>query len=481
MTDMISTKVRFAPSPTGELHLGGARTALFNYLFAKHHNGQFFLRIEDTDPERSKDEYTDQICNSLKWLGLNWDGEIVFQSNRTNEYQSAIQTLLSTGNAYRCFCSKEALEKSRANGMYQYAKTCRNLEKDEISKHFNSGKSCVIRIKIPDGLTSFNDLIYGHVSVKNSEIDDFIIARSDGSPTYNLVVVVDDHFMEISHVIRGEDHISNTSKQIQIYQALGFKLPVFAHLPMILGSDKKRLSKRHGAPGVQQFKNDGYLPDALLNYLALLGWNPESERELFVLDDLIKHFNLMQVNKKGSVYDEKKLHWISGQHIQRLGNNNILDGILSINKEWGDGYDLEYQYGVINLSKVRVKSLVEFINQSEYFFNDPKTYDSKSVNKNWSNSTVNEFINAFKNKLDTIENWDAEQIEKELRNIAEKYEISAGKIIHPVRLALSGVPHGPSLFAMMELLGKETCIRRLNKTLELFPNLTHSLAADKRG
>ena len=289
MTDMISSKVRFAPSPTGELHIGGARTALFNYLFAKHHNGKFFLRVEDTDRERSKDEFTDQICESLNWLGLHWDGEILFQSNRIKEYQSAIQTLLSGGNAYRCFCSKDLLEKSRAEGVYQYPRTCRNLNENEIRKHLNSGENYVIRIKIPEGQTSYNDIIYGHVTVNNSEIDDFIIARSDGSPTYNLVVVVDDHSMGITHVIRGEDHISNTSKQIQIYKALGFDIPVFAHLPMILGPDKKRLSKRHGAPGVQQFKNDGYLPDALLNYLVLLGWNPDSEQEIFILDEMMQN------------------------------------------------------------------------------------------------------------------------------------------------------------------------------------------------
>ncbi|MCH7612936.1 MAG: glutamate--tRNA ligase [Candidatus Marinimicrobia bacterium] len=469
MTDMISPKVRFAPSPTGELHLGGARTALFNYLFAKHHNGQFFLRVEDTDRERSKDEFTDQICESLKWLGLQWDGEILFQSNRINEYQSAIQTLLAGGNAYRCFCSKDVLEKSRAEGMYQYPKTCRYLDADEISKHLNSGESNVIRILIPEGQTSYHDIIYGPVNVNNNEIDDFIIARSDGSPTYNMAVVVDDHAMDITHVIRGEDHISNTSKQIQIYKALGFDTPVFAHLPMILGPDKKRLSKRHGAPGIQQFKDDGYLPDALLNYLVMLGWNPDSEQEIFVLDEMIAKFDLAQVHKKGAVYDEKKLYWISGQHMHRLGNKYILEGILAVKPSWGNGFDLQYKYSVIELLKVRAKSILEFMNQSDYFFNDPEKYEPKSVEKNWSDNSVNNFINTFKNKIDAIENLDVEIIEKELRNVAETYEISAGKIIHPVRLALSGIPNGPSLFSMMELLGKETCIRRLNKALNMFP------------
>ncbi|MFQ6678652.1 MAG: glutamate--tRNA ligase [Fidelibacterota bacterium] len=468
MSDMISPKVRFAPSPTGELHIGGVRTALFNYLYAKHNNGRFLLRIEDTDRERSKDEFTDQICESLNWLGLRWDGEIVFQSNRSDAYREAIQKLISTGQAYRCFCSRDVLEKSRADGAFQYVKTCRNLQENDINKHLNSGESFVVRIKIPEGKTSYNDIIYGPVTVNNREIDDFIIARSDGSPTYNLVVVVDDAAVNITHVIRGEDHINNTTKQIQIYHALGYKTPEFAHLPMILGPDKKRLSKRHGAPGVQQFKREGYLPDALLNYLALLGWNPGTEQEIFILKEMIEKFELAQVNKKGAVYDEKKLYWVSGQHMRRLGNKIILDGILDIDPNWGTGFDLEYQYGIIELLKIRAKSILEFFDQSVYFFHDPTEYDAKAARKNWSGDIVNDFITSFKNKLENITTWTAENIEIELKGVASAYEISPGKIIHPVRLALSGVPHGPSLYSMMELLGKETCIRRLNKALKLF-------------
>ena len=469
MSGVKNPKVRFAPSPTGQLHLGSARTALFNYLFAKHTNGQFYMRIEDTDIERSKQKYVDQICASMRWLGLDWDGEPLFQSTRLDVYHSVIKTLLETDSAYRCFCSKDILEEARNEGLFQYSGTCRNLSEDDIKKHLNSGEGFVVRLQVPEGNTKFDDMIYGSVHVDHQEIDDFIIARSDGNPTYNLVVVVDDHEMEISHVIRGEDHISNTPKQILIYNAMGFAIPKFAHLPMILGPDKKRLSKRHGAPGIQQFKDDGYLPDALLNYLALLGWNPGSENEIFTLDELIKSFELDQVHKKGAVYDEVKLSWISGQHMMRMGTANILEGIHEINSEWGKGYESRYLYSVLDQLKQRSKSLREFIDQSSYYFSDPESFDEKSSRKNWKDDNTNTSVNTFKNYLENIENWNSEEIESALRHIAEENEISAGKLIHPTRLALSGVPSGPSLFAMMELLGKDVCIRRLNKALETFP------------
>jgi glutamyl-tRNA synthetase len=468
MSDVKNPKVRFAPSPTGQLHLGSARTALFNYLFAKHTNGQFYMRIEDTDIERSKQKYVDQICASMRWLGLDWDGEPLFQSTRLDVYHTVIKTLLETDSAYRCFCSKDILEEARNEGLFQYSGTCRNLSEDNIKKHLNSGEGFVVRLQVPEGNTKFDDMIYGSVHVDHQEIDDFIIARSDGNPTYNLVVVVDDHEMEISHVIRGEDHISNTPKQILIYNAMGFAIPKFAHLPMILGPDKKRLSKRHGAPGIQQFKDDGYLPDALLNYLALLGWNPGSENEIFTLDELISSFEINHVHKKGAVYDEIKLSWISGQHMMRMGTATILEGIHEINREWGQGYEIHYLYSVLDQLKQRSKSLRDFIDQSSYFFNDPDSFDEKSSRKNWKNDIINTYIKDFMNSLEKIENWNVEEIESALRSIAEENETSAGKLIHPTRLALSGVPSGPSLFAMMELLGKDVCIRRLNKALETF-------------
>ncbi len=469
MKDLTPPKVRFAPSPTGGLHLGGARTALFNYLFSKQARGQFFLRIEDTDKERSHDVYTQQICESLDWLGLHPDGEIVYQSQRTKVYHNVISQLLSSGHAYRCFCTKDIIEKSRAQGVYIYPQTCRDLDERTIAMHLNSGEDFVIRLKVPKGKTTFQDMIYGAVTTQHNEIGDFILARSDGYPTYNLVVAVDDHDMHISHVIRGADHISNTPKQILIYNALDFDIPQFAHLPLILGPDKKRLSKRHGAPGVQSFRNEGYLPEALLNYLVLLGWNPDTDVELFTLAKMVAKFNITQVNKSGAVYDEKKLNWISSQHIQRLGNKKILDGILDVAPDWGQGFDTKYKYTVLDLFKMRAKSSIEFIAQSTYFFNDPMDYDSAAVANNWPNSTMNEHMLMFANRLQKLGVWTAVEIESELRTLADQLDISAATLVHPARLAISGVSKGPSLFAIMELLGKEVCYSRLRRALEQLP------------
>ena len=324
MPNPTSIKVRFAPSPTGELHLGGARTALFNWLYAKKHQGSFFLRIEDTDKERSKDIFTNQILDSLKWLGLDWDEPLVYQSGRMDRYKYYLNKLLDENKAYRCFCSKSDVENYKKDSYALYPGTCRNLTSEEVKSKLNQGISFTIRIKLEEGITAFDDLVYGTINTNNKELDDFIIARSDGSPTYNFTVVVDDFEMEISHVIRGDDHLSNTPKQLILYKSLDLNPPIFAHLPMILGPDKKRLSKRHGAPGVQSFADQGYFPDSILNYLALLGWNPKSEKEVMLTDELINGFSFQRVQKKGAVWDDKKLHWLSGQHVQNKTSQFLL-------------------------------------------------------------------------------------------------------------------------------------------------------------
>lgn len=472
------TRVRFAPSPTGQLHLGGARTALFNWLFARKHGGKFLLRIEDTDKLRSKQEYTDQICDSLKWLGLDWDEEIVFQSSRTDLYKSAIKKLLETGKAYRCFCSKEKIAEERkqaemSGSGYYYSGTCRNLDEKIVQSKIDNGKSFSVRILVPEGYTEFDDNIYGKIRVNNKEIDDFIIARTDGSPVYNLVVAIDDNDMEITHIIRGEDHISNTPKQLMIYNALNYPIPEFAHLPMILGPDKKRLSKRHGATGVQEYRERGYLANALNNYLALLGWNPGTEQEVFSLDELIKQFSIERVQKKSAVFDERKLQWMSGQHIYKKTAAEILNSVRSNDPDWRKSDDVKYVLKVIELMKERVKSLRDIQEMTSVFFEDPNNYDVKAVKKKWKDKSVNALIVKFEKSLAKIELWDAEQIEIVLRNLAEHENISAGKIIHPTRLALSGTDSGPSLFAMMELLGQETCLRRLQKARYVLTRLDH--------
>ncbi|MFC1565410.1 glutamate--tRNA ligase [Candidatus Neomarinimicrobiota bacterium] len=468
-------RVRFAPSPTGQLHLGGARTALFNWLYARKHGGKFLLRIEDTDKLRSKQEFTDQICESLRWLGFDWDEKIVFQSKRFELYQNAIEKLLETGNAYRCFCSKEKIAEERKQAEmrgdgYFYSGTCRNLDESIIQNNIKSGFPFSMRILVPEGYTEFDDKIYGNIRVNNNEIDDFIVARTDGNPVYNLVVTIDDSDMEITHIIRGEDHISNTAKQLMIYNALNLPIPEFAHLPMILGADKKRLSKRHGATGVQEYCDQGYLSDALVNYLALLGWNPGTEQEIFSTDQLVDQFSIERVQKKSAVFDERKLQWVSGQHIFQKSANEILDSIQIYDPSWRKSVDENYILKVIELMKERVKSLREMQYMTSIFFEDPKDYDKNTVRKNWNDNSVNELIDKFNNSLEKIESWNTDNIEMALRYLAESENISAGKIIHPTRLALSGIGSGPSLFDMMEILGKETCLRRLKKALNKLPS-----------
>ncbi len=477
-------RVRFAPSPTGQLHLGGARTALFNWLFARKHGGIFLLRIEDTDKQRSKQEFTDQICDSIKWLGLDWDEEIVFQSSRTELYKNAIEKLLETKKAYRCFCSKEKIAEERNQAEksgtgYFYSGTCRNLDQKIIQSNLKNGVQFSVRISVPEGYTEFNDKIYGNIRVNNKEIDDFIIARTDGSPVYNLVVAIDDNDMEITHVIRGEDHISNTPKQLIIYKALQLPIPEFAHLPMILGPDKKRLSKRHGATGVQEYKDRGYLPEALSNYLALLGWNPGTEQELYFsnkndmtsarLEKLIADFSLDRIQKKSAVFDEKKFDWVNKQHIQKYHTAELLFMIPYLTEKLKSVEDSGYMSDVIDLVKMRVNNLNDFESKTEYFFTDPISYEEKAMKKKWKDESVNALISSFEQLLSEIENWNTEHIEIALRNLAEREDISAGKIIHPTRLALSGSGSGPSLFDMMDLLGKTTCLRRLQKALNVLP------------
>lgn len=467
-------RVRFAPSPTGQLHLGGARTALFNWLYARKRGGEFLLRIEDTDKVRSKQDYTDQICDSLKWLGFDWDKEIVYQSNRNSLYKDAITRLLENGKAYPCFCSKEKIAEERkqaessGNGYY-YSGTCRNLSQEIVNQRLENGDSYSVRIRVPKGYTEFDDQIYGKIKINNKEIDDFIIARTDGSPVYNLVVAIDDNDMKITHIIRGEDHISNTPKQIIVYEALNLPIPQFAHLPMILGPDKKRLSKRHGATGVQEYRDIGYLHEVLDNYLALLGWNPGTEQEIFTIEELINEFSISRVQKKSAVFDERKLEWVSGQHIYKKTPSELLNGLRSINPEWRKNEEKKYLINVIQLMQERVKCLIDLQNNTNYFFEDPTEYDENAVRKKWKNDSVNELISKFNNSLQNIDNWTIVNIETTLRLIAEKEDVSAGKIIHPTRLAISGTSSGPSLFELMELLGKETCLRRLKNANKILP------------
>ena len=461
-------RVRFAPSPTGQLHLGGARTALFNYLFAKRSKGKFLLRIEDTDRERSRHEYVEQILDSLSWLGLDNDDEPIFQSSRSDRYSKIIERLLANRTAYRCFATEKELNKVREKTKtYLYPGLWRDRSDNDVQSKMDAGESFTVRLRTPlSGSTSFIDQIYNKIETPNKEIDDFVIARSDSSPVYNLVVAVDDHDMGITHVIRGEDHVSNTPKQIMIYQALNWKLPSFAHLPMILGPDQKRLSKRHGAAGVQAFREQGYLPEALNNYLALIGWNPGTDQEMFNMEQLAETFDLGKVNKKSAVFDDKKLNWISGHHLMFRSNKDILDNVRSLTPEWGKTESDVYVMKVIDQLKVRSKTLTQLAEQSKYFFTDPESIEEEAKIKSWKDDT-RELLSTYFKHISELDDWDQNSLESLLRTVANDAGVGAGKIIHPVRLALSGITHGPSLFIMMELLGKERCTRRIRTVINL--------------
>ena len=465
MPNPTSIKVRFAPSPTGELHLGGARTALFNWLYAKKHQGSFFLRIEDTDKERSKDIFTNQILDSLKWLGLDWDEPLVYQSGRMDRYKYYLNKLLDEKKAYRCFCSKSDVENYKKDSYALYPGTCRNLTSEEVKSKLNQGISFTIRIKLEEGITAFDDLVYGTINTNNKELDDFIIARSDGSPTYNFTVVVDDFEMEISHVIRGDDHLSNTPKQLILYESLELNPPIFAHLPMILGPDKKRLSKRHGAPGVQSFADQGYFSDSILNYLALLGWNPKSEKEVMLKDELINGFSFQQVQKKGAVWDDKKLHWLSGQHVQNKTSQLLLEEIRLLESDWGKNADISQLINIIDALKPRAKSLQEFILKSKYFFISPESFDESEMLKAWPNELTTEIVGEIEKVLISVESWYTEILEKQIKSFATKNSYGVGKVIMPLRLAVFGSLDGPSVFDIMSILGKSETLNRIHSAI----------------
>ena len=471
----IPPRVRFAPSPTGKLHLGGARTALSNYLFAKRYNGKFLLRIEDTDIERSKKEYVDQICNSLIWMDLKWDEELVFQSSRKNIYHQAVDQLIKTKKAYKCFASKEELLIAREKtGSFSYSGIWRDRSDADIENELKKGTSFTVRLKNSDlGHTKFTDLIYGEIKIEHSQIDDFIIVRSDGSPVYNLTNVIDDNEMAITHVIRGEDHIANTPKQILIYNSLELTVPVFGHLPMILGPDKKRLSKRHGAIGVQSYQDEGYQSKALLNYLALLGWNPGTEEEIMNLSRLINIYDLKQVQKKSAIFDLKKLDWISGQHLKNQNNKEILDNLRMIEPKWGEKNTDDFCFQIIELNKPRSKSLRELIYNSAYFFKNPSEFDQNDIGKVHKDETI-DILLAFTKELQGLSDWSLVKIEVWMKLFIHDNDLNFGSVMKPVRFFISGVLNGASLFEIIFLLGKDLTTFRLKKGIEILSNRKES-------
>jgi len=476
---MEELRVRFAPSPTGFLHVGGARTAIFNWLFAKNRKGRFLLRIEDTDPLRSRSELSEQIMRSLKWLGMESDEPIVYQSDRMNRYAEIIRELLRTKKAYYAFETTEELDQKRKEAQtkktaFKYDRASLKLDELTVKKYLNEGKEHTIRFYIPQGVTEFDDMVHGKTIFNNSDIDDFVILRSDGSPVYQIAVVVDDHDMNITHVIRGDDHLSNTPKQILLYKALGWKIPEFAHLPMILDEGKKKLSKRRDTVAIEEYKKLGYLPEALFNFLTLLGFAPENNREFIPRNEMVNIFTFERVNKKSAVFDLKKLAWINSEYI-KTEDTAILDKLIRekliefniIPEEAVREISQQYISGIIRLMKERVSTINDFIVFGKYFFIDPDSYDEKGMTKYIDVKTkklLQEYLVSLKS---TDIKFDAISLEEHLRSFSDKKDIKAALLIHPIRLAITGMTVGPGLFELMEILGEEKVFKRLEKFIKL--------------
>lgn len=459
MTDSQTVRVRFAPSPTGHLHIGGARTALFNWLFARQNRGTFVLRIDDTDRERSTPEAFEAILDGLRWLGLHWDGEPIFQSQRTPIYTEAVAKLLKEGKAYRCYCTPEELEARRkallqARKKPQYDGTCRNRT------DLPEGQPFTVRFKAPqEGVTEFTDRIKGKLLFQNRELDDLILLRADGSPTYNLCVVIDDATMKITHVIRGDDHLNNTPRQILLYQALGYPLPQFAHVPLILGTDRARLSKRHGATSLAAYREQGYLPEAMINYLARLGWSYKDE-EIFTRDDLLQKFRIEDVGKSAAIFNPEKLLWLNAHHMRAKANEELCAMIHPPSRN--DPSFLRLMTEV----KTRARTLNELREMTEFYFASEVTYDEKAREKFLTPENgpiLKEVFERFK-KLDTLS---FKNVEKTFMELAEEKGLKLGAVAQPVRVALTGRTVSPGIFEVIEILGPSKVLPRLERALSI--------------
>lgn len=485
---MAAVRVRYAPSPTGFLHIGGARTALFNWLFARRHGGVFVVRVEDTDVDRSREDLVAPLLDGLRWLGLDWDeGPGVggphgpyFQSQRLELYQAEARRLLEAGRAYRCYCTVEELEamrqeaRRRGEASFRYPGRCRDLSPAECAAREREGRVPVIRFKAPGrGETVVQDLIHGEVRFDHQVIDDFILIKSDGTPTYNFAAVVDDHAMRITHVIRGDDHLSNTPRQVLLCEALGYPVPRFAHVPLILGPDRSKLSKRrHGdLVAVDTFRQRGFFPEAVRNYLALLGWSPGDGREILSTEELIEAFDLGRVHKAAAVYDVEKMAWMNGHYMRTLPLDRVAGEALPrlvaaglVREPLGEA-ERAYVWRVVDLVRQRVRTLEELVEASRYFFADVDGYDPEGVRKRFGRPGVAEVLEAARAALERVEPFEAPRIEQAFRDLCQRLGIGTGELFHPVRLAVTGRTVGPGLFELMELVGRERCLERIDRAV----------------
>ncbi|MFY9552069.1 MAG: glutamate--tRNA ligase [Thermoanaerobaculia bacterium] len=463
MRDAPAPRVRFAPSPTGSLHVGGARTALYNLLFARREKGTFLLRIEDTDVERSREELTAQILSAMEWLGLGYDEGPFYQSRRYDLYRAAAERLLAEDKAYRAFETPEELDAERkkaeaAGRAYRYSGAGRAISPDESDRRAKAGERHVVRLKMPSETIAVNDLIRGRVEFPADALDDFVLVRSDGHPLYHFSVCVDDADMRITHVIRGDDHLANTPKHVALFRALGAPVPQFAHLGMILGTDRKKLSKRHGAAAVEQWRDAGILPEALFNFLALLGWAPGGDREILSREEMEREFSLDHVGASPSVFDPEKLLWMNAQYVARMPAAELLERARP--HAPGGVPQGEAALRAIELHRTRARTTIELGRALSAYAADPSDYEPDGLKKHVKPETAG-LLGKLTARLAALPEWTATGTEAALRETAEAEGVSAGKLIHPTRLAATGTTVGAPLFDVLELLGKETSLRRL--------------------
>jgi nondiscriminating glutamyl-tRNA synthetase len=482
---MSNVRVRFAPSPTGYLHIGGSRTALLNWLYARHTGGSYVLRIEDTDRERSRQEFLEAILEDMSWMGLDWDeGPLkggahgpYLQSERGDRYGPYVEALLAGGLAYHCFCTADELSERRSRGEAEdggwiYDRKCLGLSEDERDRMLSEGRPHVIRFRVPEGRTVFDDMVLGRVEFDNGELDDLVIVRADGTPTYNFAVVVDDLEMAITHVIRGADHISNTPRQILIWQALGHEPPVFGHQPLVLAPDKQVMSKRRGAIAIGEYRRRGYVPEALVNYMALLGWSYEHDREFFSLEELLDNFDMKRVSRKPAAFDPNKLDWMNAQWIKRLDvadrTARVVPFLQSADllPEDPSTEEVARLERIVELLDDRLKVLADIVHLAGFFLAPEVDYDKIAVSKVLAKPGVGEILAGLREVLSQCPDFEAETLEPAIREFSDKIELKLGKVVQPLRVAVTGSTASPGIFETLSLLGREVTIARIDGAMQ---------------
>jgi nondiscriminating glutamyl-tRNA synthetase len=476
MSDRVRT--RFAPSPTGDLHVGGARTALFCWLYSRHHDGDFLLRIEDTDFDRSADKHTEQIISAMKWLGMEWDEgpevggphEPYFQSERIDRYEEVLEELKKDGKVYKCYCTKEELDKERERQRARkepprYSGRCRNLSEEEKREFEEEGRDHTWRYRIPEEPVVVHDIAQGDVSFPADQVGDFIIVKSNGTPSYNFAVVVDDHDMEISHVVRGDDHLSNTPRQLYLYDALDWEPPKWCHLPMILGDDGSRLSKRHGATDVEQYRRDGFLPEALLNGLALLGWSPPDGVEVKTVEELIDAFDLDRVNTSASRFDFDKVRYLNGKHLRSLDGSEIVDRLEPFMPDEMEPGDTDKTEQIVEALRDQLTLLTDFAELYEQYFREPIDPADDAIEWLEEHEEAPDVISMFREEVEQADSFDLDGVKSSIGNTGDRVEPSGRELYLPMRIAITGQLEGPEFHEIMPLIGKERCLDRIERTL----------------